>query len=181
MNTSDTTDTLSTQQELEQRIWDLLREIPDPEIPTINLVDLGIIRKVTITDNAAQDTSHSWHIRVEMMPTFVGCPALDMMKRDIQRTLSLYGTVDVKVVYSEVWTTERITEAGRTMLCAAGLTPPPRKNVMMLPMYQQAVAHQCPHCGSQDTYLDNLFGPTPCRAIGYCEGCHQPFEQFKAV
>ncbi|HCI79293.1 MAG TPA: phenylacetate-CoA oxygenase subunit PaaJ [Ktedonobacter sp.] len=181
MNTSDTAYTSLTQQELEQHIWDLLREIPDPEIPTINLVDLGIIRKVIITDNAAQDTSPSWHIRVEMMPTFVGCPALDMMKRDIQRTLSLCGTVDVKVVYSEVWTTERITEAGRTMLCAAGLTPPPRKNVMTLPMYQQAVAHQCPHCGSQDTHLDNLFGPTPCRAIGYCEGCHQPFEQFKAV
>ena len=183
MNTPDTANTSLTQQELEQHIWDLLRAIPDPEIPTINLVDLGIIRKVVVTENASesQDTGPSWRIRVEMMPTFVGCPALDMMRRDIQRTLTPCGTVDVKVVYSEVWTTERITEAGRTMLQSAGLTPPPRKNLMTLPMYQQAVAHQCPHCGSHDTHLDNLFGPTPCRAIGYCERCHQPFEQFKAV
>jgi len=171
------------QQELEQHVWDLLRTVPDPEIPTINLVDLGIIRKVSVAEKVPEqyEDTPSWHIQVEMMPTFVGCPALDMMRRDIQRTLSTCGTVDVKVVYSEVWTTERISEAGRTMLHSAGLTPPPRKNVMTLPMYQQAVAHQCPHCGSSNTHLDNLFGPTPCRAIGYCEHCHQPFEQFKAV
>ena len=181
MNMSDSVSTPLTQQELEHHVWDLLRTIPDPEIPTINLIDLGIIRKVIVTENTAQDSSLEWHIRVEMMPTFIGCPALDMMRRDIQRTLSPCGTVDVKVVYSEIWTTERITEAGRTMLQSAGLTPPPRKNLMTLPMYQQAVAHQCPHCGSQDTHLDNLFGPTPCRAIGYCNHCHQPFEQFKAV
>lgn len=181
MNTPDVLPVFSTPDELERHVWDVLRTIPDPEIPTINLVDLGIIRKVSVAEKVSDEDTPSWHIRVEMMPTFVGCPALDMMRRDIQRTLSTCGTVDVKVVYSEVWTTERITEAGRTMLQSAGLTPPPRKNVMMLPMYQQSIAHQCPHCGSQETHLDNLFGPTPCRAIGYCEGCHQPFEQFKAV
>lgn len=183
MNTSEIIDIHMTRQELEQHVWDLLHTIPDPEIPTINLVDLGIIRKVIATENTSElrDSSPTWHIRVEMMPTFVGCPALDMMRRDIQHTLSPCGTVEVKIVYSEIWTTERITDAGRTMLRSAGLTPPPRKNLMTLPMYQQAVTHQCPHCGSHDTHLDNLFGPTPCRAIGYCERCHQPFEQFKAI
>lgn len=175
------THTPLTQQEMEQHIWNMLREIPDPEIPTINLVDLGIIRTVVATEGENEQHELAWHIRVEMMPTFVGCPALDMMRRDIQRVLAPCGTVHVKVVYSEVWTTERITDAGRAMLNSAGLTPPPRKNLMTLPMYHQAVAQQCPHCGSHKTHLDNLFGPTPCRAIGYCDSCHQPFEQFKAV
>lgn len=181
MNPSDAMPIRYSQQELEMRIWNVLREIPDPEIPTINLVDLGIIRKVMVSENEQHENNAAWHIRVEMMPTFVGCPALDMMRRDIQRALAFYGTVDVKVVYSEVWTTERISEMGRTMLRTAGLTPPPRKNLMTLPMYQQAVSSQCPFCGSSDTHLDNLFGPTPCRAISYCDHCHQPFEQFKAV
>ena len=155
----------------EQAVWDTLREIPDPEIPTINIVDLGIIRRVVAGES----------ILVEVMPTFVGCPALDIMRREIKEKLSPHGRVEVKVVYSEVWTTRRITEAGRKMLLEAGLAPPPRKNLVELPMHTHAVSHECPICSSSNTQLDNLFGPTPCRAICYCNSCHQPFEQFKAV
>ncbi|AEB12104.1 1,2-phenylacetyl-CoA epoxidase subunit PaaD [Marinithermus hydrothermalis] len=153
----------------EAQVWALLREIPDPEIPTISLVDLGVIRKVEVGEV----------IRVEFLPTFVGCPALDMMQREIRAKLEPLGPVEVKVVYDEAWTTERISEAGRAKLLEAGLAPPPPGDLMELPMAQAPVA--CPYCGSTNTQLENRFGPTPCRAIHYCNDCHQPFEQFKAV
>lgn len=153
----------------EQRVWDLLREVSDPEIPTINVVDLGIIRRVQVDGT----------IIVEMMPTFIGCPALDMMRRDIKARLAGLGDVEVRVVLDEPWTTERITPAGREMLRSAGLAPPPRGDIPLVPVPAEPVA--CPHCGSVDTQLENLFGPTACRSIFYCRSCRQPFEQFKAV
>lgn len=156
----------------EQAVWDELHNIPDPEIPTINLVDLGIIRKVEVGER----------IVVEMMPTFVGCPALDMMRRDIKRKLASHGQpVDVKVVFDEVWTTERISDAGRKMLLQAGLAPPTRNNLIEITVRRKPVAQECPHCHSSNVQMENMFGPTPCRAICYCNNCHQPFEQFKAV
>jgi ring-1,2-phenylacetyl-CoA epoxidase subunit PaaD len=158
----------------EQDVWEVLRAIPDPEIPTINIVDLGIIRSVSIGER----------MLIEIMPTFVGCPALDMMKREIKQQLAPYGDVEVKVVYSDIWTTERITEAGRKMLLDAAIAPPPRQNLITLRVHKHTVAQErseCPHCHSRHTQLENLFGPTPCRAICYCRNCHQPFEQFKAV
>jgi ring-1,2-phenylacetyl-CoA epoxidase subunit PaaD len=94
------------------------------------------------------------------------------------------------VVYSEVWTTERISEAGREMLQQAHLVPPPRGNLIELPTRASRTGRPfhtpqpitaCPYCGSTDTSLENLFGPTPCRAICYCNACHQPFERFKSV
>ncbi|MDI3340471.1 MAG: phenylacetate-CoA oxygenase subunit PaaJ [Sphaerobacter sp.] len=154
----------------EEQVWEALREIPDPEIPTINVVDLGIIRQVAVADAV---------IRVEMMPTFVGCPAIDMMRRDIRERLGPFGPVEVVVVYDEPWTTERITAAGRRMLLQAGLAPPPRGDIRLTPVSSQPVP--CPYCGSTDTQIENLFGPTPCRSIFYCRACRQPFEQFKAV
>jgi len=152
----------------EAEIWEALHEVPDPEIPTINVVDLGIIRSVEVGDA----------IRVEMMPTFLGCPALDMMRRDIAERLAPYGRVEVRVIFDEAWTTERITPAGREMLREAALAPPPR-GIVLHPLPSQPVA--CPYCGSTETQIENLFGPTPCRSIFYCRSCHQPFEQFKAV
>ena len=169
----------------EQAIWDILRQIPDPELPIINLVDLGVIHKVELGEK----------IRVEMLPTFVGCPALEMMRREVAQKLAPYGDVEVKIVYSELWTTERISEAGREILQSAHLVPPPRGNLIELPTRAARAAHAahpahmhmhqpltaCPYCGSTDTSLENLFGPTPCRAICYCNACHQPFERFKSV
>ena len=153
----------------EAEIWEALREVPDPEIPTINVVDLGIIRRVTVGDP----------IRVEMMPTFTGCPAIDMMRQDIEARLSAFGPVEVVVVYDEAWTSDRITAAGREMLRAADLAPPPHGAIRLTPVPVTPVA--CPYCGSTDTQIENLFGPTPCRSIFYCRARRQPFEQFKAV
>jgi len=102
-----------------------------------------------------------------------------MMRRDIEARLSVFGPVEVVVVYPEAWTRDRITPAGREMLRAAELAPPPRGGIRLTPVRADPVP--CPYCGSTDTQIENLFGPTPCRSIFYCRACRQPFEQFKAV
>lgn len=145
----------------------MLAEVPDPEIPMISVVDLGIIRAVERDDA---------RVRVEVMPTFVACPALDIIRETIrERLVGLAPIVEVVTTFAEPWTTERITPEGRRKLRASGFAPPVPGEEML------PVAVECPYCGSYHTGLENPFGPTLCRAIYYCHDCHQPFEQFKAV
>ena len=149
-------------------VWEKLAEIPDPEIPVISLVDLGVIRSVDVRDG---------HVHVEFTPTFLGCPALEVMKRSLEATVRELGAEpDVEVVNDDSWGTDKITAAGREKLRAAGFAPPAPRLVQL-----QSVVHKCPYCGSTDTKLENLFGPTPCRSLRYCNGCSQPFEQFKTI
>ncbi|HLI51290.1 MAG TPA: iron-sulfur cluster assembly protein, partial [Thermomicrobiaceae bacterium] len=129
---------MTTMQLEEQTIWDALREVLDPELPAINVVDLGVIRCVQLGEP----------IVIELMPTFVGCPAIEMMKRDIARRLAEFGPVEVHVVYDEPWTSGRISEAGRRMLHSAGFAPPPPPggDIRLIPIAADPVA--CPYCGS---------------------------------
>jgi ring-1,2-phenylacetyl-CoA epoxidase subunit PaaD len=150
-------------------VWDILRTVYDPEIPTLSVVDLGIIRRVREEDGG---------IVVELMPTFLGCPAIGMMREEIEQRLGALGPVRVEIVRDEAWTSARITEEGRAKLRASGFAPPPRTDLLELTVLPAA---QCPYCGSRNTLLDSPFGPTACRAIHYCRSCRQPFEQFKAV
>ena len=153
----------------EAMVWEILEQIEDPEIPTVSMVDLGIIRRVRLEPSA---------IVVELMPTFLGCPALGMMREMIVERVGRLGPVRVDLVRDEAWSSERISEAGRRKLHDSGFAPPPRGRVMELPLLPVA---ECPYCGAHDTTLESAFGPTPCRAIHYCRACRQPFEQFKAV
>ena len=149
-------------------VWAALDEIPDPEIPVISLVDLGVIRSVDVREG---------HVHVEFTPTFLGCPALEVMKRALEdKVRELGAEPDVEVVNDDSWGTDKITAAGREKLRAAGFAPPAPRLVQL-----QSVVHKCPYCGSTDTKLENLFGPTPCRSLRYCNGCSQPFEQFKTI
>ena len=151
-----------------EQVWEKLDEIPDPEIPVISLVDLGVIRSVDV---------HDGHVHVELTPTFLGCPALDAMKRALEDKVRELGTVpEIEVVNDDSWGTDKITAAGREKLRAAGLAPPAPRLLQL-----QSAVHKCPYCGSTDTALENLFGPTPCRSLRYCNGCSQPFEQFKTI
>jgi ring-1,2-phenylacetyl-CoA epoxidase subunit PaaD len=114
---------------------------------------------------------------VEFTPTFLGCPALEVMKRALEEKVRELGAEpDVEVVNDDSWGTDKITAAGREKLRAAGFAPPAPRLVQL-----QSVVHKCPYCGSTDTKLENLFGPTPCRSLRYCNGCSQPFEQFKTI
>ena len=149
-------------------VWAAFGEIPDPEIPVVSLVDLGVIRSVDVSDG---------HVHVEFTPTFLGCPALEAMVRAIEASVAALGAeADVAVINDDSWSTDKITAAGREKLRAAGFAPPAPRLVQL-----RSAVHKCPYCGSTETRLENIFGPTPCRSLRYCESCRQPFEQFKTI
>jgi ring-1,2-phenylacetyl-CoA epoxidase subunit PaaD len=158
----------------EQQVWEALEEIPDPEIPVISLVELGVIRSVDVRGG---------RVRIEFTPTFLGCPALEVMKRALEEKVSALGAEpEVEVVIDDSWSTDRITPAGREKLRAAGFAPPAPREASAPKLVQlQSGVFRCPYCGSTETRLENIFGPTPCRSLRYCESCRQPYEQFKTI
>jgi ring-1,2-phenylacetyl-CoA epoxidase subunit PaaD len=167
----------TTQNITENEVRQALTEVMDPEIPYLSIVDLGIVRNVDVTDDA---------IAVELMPTFVGCPALDVMKEGVRERLGELAPgyrVDIKVTLDEPWTSDRISERGRAVLKQSGFAPPPllREMPTRRNMIQLMPVVECPYCNSRNTVMENAFGPTLCRAIYYCRNCRQPFEQFKQV
>jgi ring-1,2-phenylacetyl-CoA epoxidase subunit PaaD len=155
-------------------IWNALDEIPDPEIPTVSVVDLGVIRDVTVQDST---------VRVEFTPTFLGCPALEVMRDAIAGKVRALGAEpDVRVILDDSWSTDKITPAGREKLRESGFAPPAPRSAGASTLVQlNGAVFRCPYCGSSDTRLENLFGPTPCRSLRYCAACRQPFEQFKTI
>ena len=161
-----------------EEVWAALREIADPEIPAISVVDLGVIGDVDVTDA---------RVRVELLPTFVGCPAIGVMEAQIGerlRTLGVAPEVEVRVVFDPPWTSDRISPEGRERLRQSGFAPPVAMagaDVGGLDELAILPIAECPYCGSRNTTLDNAFGPTLCRAIYHCADCRQPFEQFKRV
>jgi len=157
-----------------EQVWRAFEEIPDPEIPVVSLVDLGVIRSVDV---------HDGHVEVEFTPTFLGCPALEAMKRALEeKVAALGGDADVRVISDDSWSTDKITPAGREKLRAAGFAPPaPREASAPVLVQLQSNVFRCPYCNSTQTSLENIFGPTPCRSLRYCESCRQPFEQFKTI
>lgn len=152
----------------EDQVWERLAGVADPELPVLSVVDLGMVRRVAVASGA---------IEVELMPTFLGCPALDLICEAVAEALAPLGRVRVSIVRDEAWTSDRITAAGHEKLTAAGFAPPTPVPLQLMDWPTAA----CPHCGSRQTRLETPFGPTPCRAIHYCRTCRQPFEQFKAI
>jgi ring-1,2-phenylacetyl-CoA epoxidase subunit PaaD len=157
-----------------EQVWDALAEIPDPEIPVVSLVDLGVVKDVAVDGE---------RVRVEFTPTFMGCPALEVMQRAMaERIEELGAEADVRVVMDDSWSTDRISAEGREKLRAAGFAPPAPRGAEPPTLVQlQRAPLRCPYCGSTETRLENLFGPTPCRSLRYCASCRQPFEQFKTI
>jgi len=158
----------------EQQVWDALAQIADPEIPVISIVDLGVVRDVEVTNGT---------VRVEFTPTFLGCPALEVMRTQMAQKIEELGAKpEVEVIHDDSWSTDRITPAGREKLRAAGFAPPAPREASAPSLVQlQTGSFRCPYCGSTETRLENIFGPTPCRSLRYCESCKQPFEQFKTI
>src|SRR5579859_6413148 len=155
-----------------QQIVEWLDAVKDPEIPVLSLVDLGVSTHVDAKEN---------QVKIEMTPTFVGCPALDFMKSEVETLLKSKGIPDVQVEinYKKAWTSDLISEKGRIALQKYGLAPPPSARVFAdLEILEDAV---CPRCNNTNTQLKSPFGPTLCRAIYYCVDCSEAFEQFKPV
>ena len=153
-----------------------LAEVADPEIPVVSIVDLGIVERVDVGPD---------RIDVELLPTFVGCPALDVIRSSVEDRLASFGRpVEVTFGYRVPWTSDRITPAGRDKLRESGFAPPMHVGAST-PAIGNLVslggAVPCPYCGSRRTVLENAFGPTQCRSIRYCTNCRQPFEEFKAI
>ena len=157
----------------EKEIWDALNDVKDPEIPKISVVDLGIITDVKISDKD--------FVKVKMTPTFAGCPAINVMKNDIEKKilqLPVSG-VDVEVNFDVQWNSNMITERGREALKESLFAlPPGHSGFVSIEMLSNV---ECPLCHSKNTKLMTPFGPTQCRAIHYCNNCYQEFEQFKPV
>jgi ring-1,2-phenylacetyl-CoA epoxidase subunit PaaD len=157
-----------------EQVWNALAEIPDPEIPVISLVDLGVIRDVGVANGT---------VRVAFTPTFLGCPALEVMRDAMaERIRELGAEPEIEVLTDDSWSTDRITPEGREKLRMSGFAPPaPREASAPTLVQLQSNVFRCPYCGSADTTLENIFGPTPCRSLRYCSSCRQPFEQFKTI
>ncbi|CAM3733513.1 1,2-phenylacetyl-CoA epoxidase subunit PaaD [Alicyclobacillus pomorum] len=156
--------------ELESAVRDALQTVYDPELPTLTVLDLGMVRDVRCQDGT---------VEVSMMPTFVGCPAIPMLRKNVEQALMQVPGVErvsVQFVFDETWTTERISEEGKRKLQAFGIAPPACSLLQM-----KQLTADCPYCGSNNTRLDNLFGPTACRSVFFCNHCKQPFEAMKPV
>jgi ring-1,2-phenylacetyl-CoA epoxidase subunit PaaD len=155
-----------------QQVYEWLEDVKDPEIPVLSLVDLGVITEVATHENS---------VRVEMTPTFAGCPAMDVMRAEVIDKLKSKGVeeVIVNVSFQKPWSSDLISEKGKQALKQFGLAPPPSNKVLHdLEILENA---HCPRCNGENTELKNPFGPTLCRAIYYCHTCHEAFEQFKPL
>ena len=152
-------------------VWAELAQVPDPELPVVSLVDLGVVHTVRVEGGTAA---------VELLPTFVGCPALELMRSAVaERLAPLAERVEVSVTFAEPWTSERISQEGRRKLREAGIAPPAGGPPLIQLRPLRAVP--CPNCGATGTRLQNPFGSTQCRSQHWCPECRQPFEAFKPV
>lgn len=155
----------------EKVIWQQLATIPDPEIPVVSIVDLGMIRNIDIT---------SEQVIIYLSPTYNGCPALEVIRMQIRAVLeqSLAVPVKVQITLDPPWTTDWITAEGLQKLKDYGIAPPKRRK-SLTGWRDDAASVSCPHCGSEATELVSQFGSTPCKALYRCTDCLEPFDYFK--
>jgi len=155
-----------------KQVWDWLADVPDPEIPVVSVVDLGIVRNINIGDDT---------IEVEVAPTYSGCPATEVIESSILEKLVDEGLkgVSIKRVLSPPWTTDWITESGRDKLRDYGIAPPVG-SASKRELIGKGAVH-CPRCGTSQTTVVSEFGSTACKASYKCDECLEPFEYFKCI
>ena len=165
----------AAQADLATAVLDLLREVKDPEVPVIDVVELGIVRGVEVEGG---------RVTVRITPTYSGCPAMRVIEREVETTLHRHGYPDVvvKMVFSPPWTTDWMSEEAREKLRIYGIAPPGRADAPeLVPLGAPPRLVACPYCGSSDTSRESEFGTTACKSIHVCRSCRQPFEHFKAI
>ena len=153
-----------------KEIWSWLDSVADPEIPVLSVIDLGIVRDISWTEQAGDST-----LVVTITPTYSGCPATAVIKEDLRKALQQRGLtrVQIETQLSPAWTTDWMTERGRSRLLEYGIAPPGARRQSLSP------AVSCPRCSSADTRLVSQFGSTPCKAFYICNSCLEPFDYFK--
>ena len=149
-----------------KKIWQLLEQITDPEIPVLSIIDLGIVRDVHVDEN---------NVEIFITPTYSGCPAMDMIVMNIRMELLQKGFTNIKITQqlSPAWTTDWMTEKGKIKLKEYGIAPPSHTNKT------REIFIQCPQCNSVNTKLISQFGSTACKALYQCNDCKEPFDHFK--
>jgi ring-1,2-phenylacetyl-CoA epoxidase subunit PaaD len=161
-----------------QQILSLLEQVPDPEVPVLSVIDLGIIRDVIFFNTPSGDSG----IEVIITPTYSGCPAMDVISMEIKMILLEHGfkKVIITSILSPAWTTDWMSEAGKEKLRAYGIAPPnATQSVCNIELFAEEEAIQCPHCKSYNTKLVSQFGSTACKALYKCNNCLEPFDYFK--
>ena len=158
-------------------VLEVLRGIPDPEVPALDIVELGIVRRVELRPDGA--------VAVEVTPTYSGCPAMGMIEEEIVAALRAngYERVELRTVYSPAWTTDWLSDSAKAKLKAYGIAAPEHvlAEQALVPLMSSVRRVPCPFCGSSNTERKSEFGSTACKAIHFCAECRQPFEEFKAI
>jgi ring-1,2-phenylacetyl-CoA epoxidase subunit PaaD len=159
-----------TVSEIEEKLWNILSSVNDPEIPVLSVLDLGIVRDVIVKDD---------FVEVLITPTYSGCPAMDFIGMNIRKALSENGFKKIKITrqLSPAWTTDWMSEAGKEKLKAFGIAPPVAKTFDK--NYLETLQVECPHCYSMNTNVISEFGSTACKALYKCKDCGEPFDYFK--
>jgi ring-1,2-phenylacetyl-CoA epoxidase subunit PaaD len=157
---------------VQEKVWNLLNQIPDPDIPAVSIVELGLVSKVEVVKNGQS-------VRITLIPSYSGCPAMSVFIEDIKQAL-IKEHIDAKinVSLSPAWTTDLITAAGREKMRIHGIAPP-QEDLQSDHLFEKRKAIHCPRCSSNHTHVISQFGSTPCKGLCYCKECEQPFEFFK--
>ncbi len=165
--------TTGSDNDVRQRVWDVAASVLDPEVPVLTIEDLGILREVSVDADG--------HVRVQITPTYSGCPAMDAIRDDVVAALRQHGYDDVSVefVLAPAWTTDWMSEEGKRKLEAYGIAPPqPRRQDGVVEL---TLSVRCTLCGSPDTRELSRFGSTACKSLWVCNACKEPFDYFKAI
>ena len=156
-----------------EKVWEVLKQVTDPEIPVLTVMDMGIIRLVEVHDGI---------VEVTITPTYSGCPAMDMISVNIRLALIEAGYRDIRIhtVLDPAWTTDWMTEEGKQKLRAYGIAPPAETTARSRKLlFDDEVDVECPRCQSHNTRLLSQFGSTACKALYQCNDCKEPFDYFK--
>lgn len=157
-------------------ILEILGAVPDPEVPVISVVELGIVRDARVAPDGG--------VEVTITPTYSGCPAMFEIEKDVRAALLAAGAprVEVRTVLSPAWTTDWMSDEAREKLRAYGIAPPGKADEGgLITLTRRRTNVACPFCGSTNTRLQSEFGSTACKAIHVCADCRQPFDEFKAI
>jgi len=155
-------------------LFKILEQVKDPEIPVLNVVEMGIVRKAELQNE---------EVVITITPTYSGCPAMKEIENEILSALKSTGYAQAKVItsFAEPWTSDWMTTEAKQKLKDYGIAPPGAASGDSLVIFPKPKAVPCPFCDSNKTELRNNFGSTACKALHYCNTCQQPFEQFKAI
>lgn len=159
----------------DKKIEDLLREVSDPEIPVLSVMDMGVVREYELNENGKD-------LLIKITPTYSGCPAMDTIATDIKLKMDGAGyNTTVKLVLSPAWTTDWITKEGREALEKYGIAAPLDETSDKLALIDGKRIVKCTNCGSTNTKLVSQFGSTACKALFQCDDCLEPFDYFKCL